>query len=115
MRQNRIMCRYSSDGKSRCPLSTRSQVQVLLSAPVIQNTSEAFRENPLSRGRRLKTLPFNMIEDINKNLPHEVSELICLKCLHRWIGVYPKVTPLKDIVCVCGESGYVIKTGQNYE
>lgn len=56
-----------------------------------------------------------MIVDINKNRPHEVSELICLKCLHRWIGVYPKDTPLKDIVCVCGESGYVIKTGQNYE
>ena len=46
------------------------------------------------------------------NQPHEVSELICLKCLHRWIGVYPEEALLKDIECKCGEVGYVIKTGQ---
>lgn len=43
----------------------------------------------------------------------EVAELICLKCLNRWIGVYPSELPLKDIKCNnCGEVGYVIKTGQ---
>lgn len=53
-----------------------------------------------------------MIEDLEKNLPHEVSELICLKCLKRWIGVYPQDTLLKDLECKCGAVGYVIKTGQ---
>ena len=49
---------------------------------------------------------------IEKNLPHNISEVICLKCLKRWIAVYPEETPLKDIECTCGEIGYVIKTGQ---
>ena len=44
--------------------------------------------------------------------PHEVSELICLKCLDRWIGVTPVGVLLKDMTCVCGEKGYIIKTGQ---
>lgn len=46
------------------------------------------------------------------NTEHEVAELMCLKCLDRWIGVYPSELPLKDIECKCGEVGYVIKTGQ---
>ena len=49
---------------------------------------------------------------IKDNIPHEVSELICLKCLNRWIGVYPSETPLNQLECKCGEIGYVIKTGQ---
>lgn len=49
---------------------------------------------------------------IEDNIEHEVSELICLKCLNRWMGVYPSELPLKDIECKCGEIGYVIKTGQ---
>ena len=49
---------------------------------------------------------------IEDNIEHEVSELICLKCFNRWIGVYPSELPLKDIECKCGEVGYVIKTGQ---
>ena len=44
--------------------------------------------------------------------PHEVSELICLKCFRRWIGVYPVSALLKDLECKCGETGYIIKTGQ---
>ena len=50
---------------------------------------------------------------IEDNLPHCVSELICLKCLNRWIGVYPEDLALKEIECKCGERGYVIKTGQD--
>lgn len=53
------------------------------------------------------------ITNIEDNIPHEVSELICLKCLHRWIGVYPETTLLKELQCKCGEAGYVIKTGQS--
>lgn len=45
-------------------------------------------------------------------LPHEVSEVICLKCLHRWIAVYLSKTLLKELQCKCGAVGYVIKTGQ---
>lgn len=50
---------------------------------------------------------------IEDNLPHEISELICLKCLNRWIGVYPEEVLLKELQCPkCEEIGYVIKTGQ---
>ena len=47
--------------------------------------------------------------------PHEVCELICLKCLNRWIDVHPLDMLLKDITCDCGETGFVIATGQNLE
>ena len=52
-----------------------------------------------------------------ENLPHEVCEVVCLKCLHRWIAVYPTQTLLKDLECQCGCKGFVIKTGQtiNYD
>lgn len=53
--------------------------------------------------------------NIEKGLKHEVAELICLKCLNRWVGVYPEETLLKNIECKCGEVGYVIKTGQTIE
>lgn len=54
--------------------------------------------------------------DFNANRPHEVTELICLRCLKRWIGVYPLGVLLKNIECPnCGEDGAVIKTGQNLE
>lgn len=55
------------------------------------------------------------IVDYEKNMSHEVTELICLKCLHRWIGVYPQSVLLKEIECKCGQVGYVIKTGQTLE
>lgn len=64
---------------------------------------------PNGIGRRIYNGIMNTVED---NLQHEVSELICLKCLSRWIGVYPVDTPLKQLECKCGEVGYVIKTGQ---
>ena len=54
-----------------------------------------------------------MIVDIEEYIPHEVSEVICVKCCHRWISVRPKGTLLKNIECPnCGK-GYVIKTGQD--
>lgn len=48
-------------------------------------------------------------------LPHEVSEVICLKCLRRWIAVYPSQTLLKELECQCGEIGFIIKTGQTID
>ena len=52
------------------------------------------------------------MNSLEENLPHEVSEVICLKCLKRWIAVYPERTLLKDLECTCGQVDYVIKTGQ---
>lgn len=53
--------------------------------------------------------------EYEKDMPHEVAELICLVCHKRWIGVYPQKTLLKDLECKCGSVGYVIKTGQTIE
>lgn len=53
--------------------------------------------------------------DFLENIPHEVSELICLKCGNRWIGVYPQETLLKELECKCGCVGMVIKTGQTLD
>jgi hypothetical protein len=50
--------------------------------------------------------------DFESNMPHEVAELICLKCYNRAIHVYPESCLLKDLECKCGETGYLIKTGQ---
>lgn len=51
--------------------------------------------------------------DINENLPHKVSEVICIDCKHRWISVRPVGTPLKDLECPqCGLKGFVIETGE---
>ena len=53
------------------------------------------------------------IIDINENIPHKVSEVICVKCAYRWIAVRPIVTHLKDLECpYCGKQGYVIETGE---
>lgn len=50
---------------------------------------------------------------IEANLPHSVSEVICLKCLDRWIAVYPTESNiLKKFECKNGHIGFVIKTGQ---
>ena len=53
--------------------------------------------------------------DIIEYKPHAVSELICLACQERWIGVYPANALLKDMVCKCGVKGLIIKTGQPLE
>ena len=66
--------------------------------------------------RAVKDVPTSPLLDkviqIEANMPHKVSEVICVKCGKRWISVRPKDTLLKDIVCMnCGE-GYVIETGE---
>lgn len=56
------------------------------------------------------------VVDINKNVPHEVAELMCVHCGYRWIGVFRSDTILKDIVCPkCDIEGFVIETGQILE
>ena len=47
---------------------------------------------------------------------HKISEVICLKCLYRWLAVRPVGTPLKDLECPnCKQVWYVIETGEEIE
>lgn len=47
------------------------------------------------------------------NLPHTVSEVICVKCGKRWLALRPSVTRLKELECPeCNQQGFVIETGQ---
>lgn len=52
---------------------------------------------------------------IDENKPHKVSEVICVKCLHRWIAVRPVGTHLSDLECPNCGPGYVIETGEIIE
>lgn len=57
----------------------------------------------------------NKIIDIEANLPHKVSEVICVKCCKRWISVRPEKTLLQELECPkCGR-GFVIETGEEME
>ena len=57
--------------------------------------------------------PMGKIIDINELSPHKVSEVVCLKCLKRWLAVRPESTKLKDLECPqCKAQGYVIETGE---
>jgi hypothetical protein len=50
---------------------------------------------------------------IEENMPHKVSEVICINCRYRWLAVRPTITLLKDLECPqCGKQGYVIETGE---
>ena len=54
------------------------------------------------------------IVPIEANMPHKVSEVICVFCGHRWISVRPCVTLLKKLECPnCLKTGGVIETGQD--
>ena len=51
--------------------------------------------------------------NIEENIPHKVSEVICINCKYRWIAVRPAKTLLKDLECPqCRQQGYVIETGE---
>ncbi len=53
------------------------------------------------------------IHDIEENMPHRVSIVICLKCYKRWLAVRPEQTKLVDFECPkCGLQGYTIETGE---
>ena len=57
--------------------------------------------------------PEPKIVDINENILHKVSEVICVKCAYRWLATRPVVTLLKDLECPwCGKQGFVIETGE---
>ena len=45
----------------------------------------------------------------------DISEVLCVKCLTRWIAVRPSNVMLKDIDCpTCKYKGAVIETGQEF-
>ena len=51
-----------------------------------------------------------MVIAMNEYLPHDVSELICVRCGFKYIGLYPENTQLKNLECKqCGERRYLIK------
>ena len=55
---------------------------------------------------------WNIVDNYEKK-PHVVSEVVCLKCLKRWISVRPEETLLKNLECPqCGEIGFAIETGE---
>lgn len=57
-----------------------------------------------------------IVIDFDEKNPHKVSEVVCLKCLKRWIAVRPYRTLLKELVCQnCGERGFAIETGEIME
>ncbi len=43
----------------------------------------------------------------------ETCEVICLKCLSRWIAVFPQEVLLKELECPNEHVGFTIKTGQS--
>lgn len=50
---------------------------------------------------------------IEEKMPHKVSEVMCVRCVRRWIDVRPVGVQLKDLVCPgCGQTGGVIETGE---
>ena len=56
------------------------------------------------------------IIDFEANLPHDLSEVICVKCLHRYMCIRPTDTLLKNLECPnCSEKGYIIETGQKLQ
>ena len=53
------------------------------------------------------------VVDIEKNVPHKVSEVMCVNCKERWISVRPCGTLLKYLQCPkCFLQGFVIETGE---
>ena len=53
--------------------------------------------------------------DEDEEIYWDVSEVLCVKCLTRWIAVRPSDVMLKDIDCpTCKYKGAVIETGQEF-
>lgn len=50
---------------------------------------------------------------IEAGMPHEVREVICIACHHRYICCAPEGLKLKKITCAgCGAKGKIIATGE---
>ena len=47
-----------------------------------------------------------------ETVPHVVSEVMCVRCLHRWLALRPDSVLLKDLECPNCGPGAVIETGE---
>jgi len=56
----------------------------------------------------------NNVVELTDYQPHFVSEVVCLRCLRRWISVRPEDVMLKDIACLACGPGFVIETGEYF-
>jgi len=68
-------------------------------------------------------MPTGILSDIQKYLegkvtpiewrtPHRTAELICLRCMYRYQGVWPEATPMEKLECPnCERVGFIIGTG----
>ena len=61
----------------------------------------------------IKTM--DKIVDFYEYQPHNVAEVICVKCGKRWLAVWPAETWLKDLECENCGAGFVVKTGQDLD
>lgn len=57
----------------------------------------------------------NFQDVLEASLPHTLSEVICIRCYHRWIAIRPVGTKLKNIECPRCGPGAVIETGENID
>ncbi len=48
-------------------------------------------------------------------LPHMWGELMCIRCMNRYIGVWCAETPLKKLHCETCGPGFIIDTGQVFD
>ena len=55
------------------------------------------------------------IVDLTEHMPHRMAEVMCVKCLHRYMCVWPTATALKDLECKTCGAGYIVMTGQPLE
>lgn len=56
------------------------------------------------------------VVDIDALEPHFTGELMCVKCLYRYIGTWNEKVWLKELYCPnCQIPGYIIGTGQILE
>jgi len=56
------------------------------------------------------------ITPIEEKMPHKVSEVMCVRCVRRWIDVRPVGVQLKELMCPgCGQTGGVIETGEEID
>jgi hypothetical protein len=55
-----------------------------------------------------------ILQYATENQPYRNEELICVKCFHRGIHIWPQSTLLRDLECpTCNKSGALILTGED--
>lgn len=56
------------------------------------------------------------VTHIEQRIPHTVSEVMCVRCVRRWVSVRPEAVKLKELVCPCCEqAGAAVETGERID